>query len=173
MNQHKVDIAAKFAEEAEPVQAVLSEPAPVSNNTMSADEIEALLLKSGLSDLSVPDEKPEPVEEKSSGGMMSQADIEAMLAAASAPEPVSEPAPVEEKTASGGKMSQDDIEKMLAAASGAVEDVAGTVQETLEAAAPEPAAEPAPVEEKPASGGKMSQADIEALLNGMQEDATT
>ena len=75
-------------------------------------------------------------------------------------------------------MSQDDIEKMLAAASGAVENIANdvdeAVQETLDSA-PEPVAEPAPAEEKSAeaSGGKMSQADIEALLNGMKEDATT
>ena len=46
-------------------------------------------------------------------------------------------------------MSQEDIEKLLAANS---------------APAPEP--EPAP-----ASGGKMSQEDIEALLNSMQEEA--
>ncbi len=142
LNQHKVDIAAKFAANEEISKKDLGEPERVANNTMSADEIEALLLKSGLSDLSFDSkpEKPAPAEEKSSGGMMSQADIEAMLAAASAPEP----APVEEKP-SGGKMSQEDIEAMLAAAS-----------------APEPE-KPAPVEEKP-SGGKMSQEDIEAML---------
>ncbi|MCM1165946.1 MAG: hypothetical protein NC299_07805 [Lachnospiraceae bacterium] len=153
LHQHKVDVAAKFAEEANTAKAALSEPEPVSNNTMSADEIEALLLKSGLTDIA--DEEPaapepEPKEEASSGGMMSQEAIEAMLAATAAPEPAAEPeptpAPVEEKPASGGKMSQEDIEAMLAAAT------------------PEPAAEPAPVEEKPASGGKMSQEDIEAML---------
>ncbi len=188
LHQHKIDVAAKFAAEAENAKADLSEAEPVSNNTMSADEIEALLLKSGLSDIIADDEpdKSEPVEEKSSsGGMMSQDDIEKMLAAASAPEPETvaepepEPAPVEDKPASGGKMSQDDIEKLLAAAGGTVDDtvnnVAEAVRETLDSA-PSAAAEPAPVEEKStetSGGGKMSQADIEALLNGMKEDATT
>ena len=188
LHQHKIDVAAKFAAEAENAKADLSEAEPVSNNTMSADEIEALLLKSGLSDIIADDEpdKSEPVEEKSSsGGMMSQDDIEKMLAAASAPEPETvaepepEPAPVEDKPASGGKMSQDDIEKMLAAVGGTVDDtvnnVAEAAQETLDSA-PSAAAEPAPVEEKStetSGGGKMSQADIEALLNGMKEDATT
>ena len=52
-------------------------------------------------------------------------------------------------------MSQEDIEKLLAAN------------------APTAPAEPEkPAEtESPASGGKMSQADIEALLNSMQEEA--
>ncbi len=162
LHQHKIDVAAKFAAEAENAKADLSEAEPVSNNTMSADEIEALLLKSGLSDIIADDEpdKSEPVEEKSSsGGMMSQDDIEKMLAAASAPEPETvaepepEPAPVEDKPASGGKMSQDDIEKMLAAAS---------APEPETVAEPEP--EPAPVEDKPAGGGKMSQDDIEKML---------
>jgi len=149
LNQHKVDVAAKFAANEEISKKDLGEPECVTNNTMSADEIEALLLKSGLSDLSFDSkpEKPAPAEEKPSSGMMSQEDIEAMLAAASAPEPVVEkPAPTEEKP-SGGKMSQEDIEAILAAAS-----------------APEPVVEkPAPAEEKP-SGGKMSQEDIEAML---------
>ncbi|MDE7362535.1 MAG: hypothetical protein K2N38_11455 [Oscillospiraceae bacterium] len=122
LHQHKVDVAAKFAAQTEPAQApVLQEPEPVANNTMSAEEIEALLLKSGLTDLAADNdepEKPAPAEEKSSGGMMSQEAIEAMLAATSAPaesEPAPEPTLVEEKPASGGKMSQEDIEKMLAA----------------------------------------------------------
>ena len=168
LHQHKVDVAAKFAEEApaETVTAVLSEPEPVSNNTMSADEIEALLLKSGLTDIMNEEPaKPAPVEEKSSGGMMNQDNIEKMLAAASSPEPVAEepvaepePAPVEEKPSSGGKMSQDDIEKMLAAAS-APEPVA---EQPVAEPVTEP--EPAPVEEKPSSGGMMSQDDIEKML---------
>ncbi|MCX4356502.1 MAG: hypothetical protein OSJ43_09800, partial [Oscillospiraceae bacterium] len=133
-----------------------------------------------------PEPEPAPVEDKpAGGGKMSQDDIEKMLAAASAPEPENvaepepEPAPVEDKPASGGKMSQDDIEKLLAAAGGTVDDtvnnVAEAVRETLDSA-PSAAAEPAPVEEKStetSGGGKMSQADIEALLNGMKEDATT
>ena len=95
--------------------------------------------------------EPEPVKESapaSSGGMMSQDAIEALLAANAAasepePEPVKESAPA----SSGGMMSQDAIEALLAA----------------NAAEPEPE----PVEEKPApasSGGMMSQDAIEALL---------
>ena len=106
LHQHKIDVAAKFAAEAENTKADLSNPEPVSNNTMSADEIEALLLKSGLSDIAADDksDKPESVEEKSaSGGTMSQDDIEKMLAAASAPGPEPTRAPVEEKPANGGK----------------------------------------------------------------------
>ena len=35
----------------------------------------------------------------------------------------------------------------------------------------QPAPEPAPAESSAPSGGKMSQADIEALLNSMQDEA--
>ncbi len=279
LNQHKVDIAAKFSEDAQ-AQAAASgsstapEPAPapeskISSNTMSEDEIEALLMKSGLTDptddvfreiesdeessLEAVDEIPaqavvesvEPAEEaapsggkmsrediekmlaaasapveeapapapepeapKSSGGKMSQEDIEKMLAAASAPveeapAPASEPeapkssggkmsqediekmlaaasAPVEEAPApapepeapksSGGKMSQEDIEKMLAETSAAVQEpiLSEPVQQTLDE--PAPAEAPKPAEEAKPSGGKMSQADIEALLSGMKDD---
>ena len=52
-------------------------------------------------------------------------------------------------------MSQEDIEKLLAANSAPAE--------------PEP--EPAPETEPAPSGGKMSQEDIEALLNSMQDEA--
>ena len=50
-------------------------------------------------------------------------------------------------------MSQEDIEKMLAAMQAPAEP------------------EPAPAEPEQPSGGKMSQDDIEALLNSMQEEA--
>lgn len=142
LSQHKVDVAAKFAEKEEISKESPGEPEPVANNTMSADEIEALLLKSGLTDVLQTDDtpaKPEPaVEEKSSGGMMSQEDIEAMLAAAAG------------------------------AAEPTAEETAEAVQETLEEAAPEALETPAATG---STGGKMSQADIEALLNGMKEDA--
>ena len=182
LNQHKVDVASKLTEGTEntaPVEqksAPKSEPAPkpeppapapVQSNTMSADEIEALLAKTGVTGSANDHEDDEDDNEpaSSSGGTMSQADIEAMLAAAGGTVEEPAPAPVEEKKPSGGKMSQDDIEKMLAAASEAVQEpiISEPVQETLDEA-------PAPVEEKKPSGGKMSQADIEALLNGMQED---
>ncbi len=155
LNQHKLNYADRLAEEALEIKSK-----PVENNTMSMDEIDALLMKSGLgAEIGIPDENPAPVEEapKSSGGKMSQEDIEKMLAGAAA-EP--EPAPVEETPkSSGGKMSQEDIEKMLATAS-VVEP----------AHAPEPVSLPVEETSKP-SGGKMSQDDIEALLNGMKEDA--
>ena len=53
-------------------------------------------------------------------------------------------------------MSQEDIEKLLAANAAPLEA--------------EPAPEPAP-EATASSGGKMSQEDIEALLNSMHEEA--
>ena len=56
-------------------------------------------------------------------------------------------------------MSQEDIEKLLAANAPA----------EPEPAKPEP--EPAPVPETAPAGGKMSQDDIEALLNSMKEEA--
>ena len=150
LNQHKIDVAAKFAANEEISKEDLAESVPVTNNTMSADEIEALLMKSGLTDLSQPEPEPEP-ETKSSGGMMSEDEIAALLAATSAPEPEAPAEPEPETKSSGGMMSEDEIAAMLAAAS-----------------APEPEApaepEPAPVEEKPASGGKMSQEDIDAML---------
>ena len=85
-----------------------------------------------------PEPAPAP-EPKSSGGTLSQEEIEKMLAAANP-----EPAPAEEPKSNGGKMSQEDIEKLLATASNEP--------------APEPAEEPKP------NGGKMSQEDIEKLL---------
>ena len=119
LNQHKVDVAAKFASKEE-ITKELGEPEPVTNNTMSAEEIEALLLKSGLTDPAQPDDKPAKpaAEEKSSGGMMSEDEIAAMLAAASAPEAETpaDPEPAAEKKSSGGTMSEDDIAAMLAAA---------------------------------------------------------
>ena len=155
LNQHKCDVAAKIAENektakpAEPVQP--SKHEEHANNTMSADEIEALLVKSGLAE-------PEPISapSESAGGTMSQEDIEKMLASmnSSEPEPVSEPTPATETAEpSGGKMSQEDIEKMLA---------------SMNSPEPEPAPEPTPATETAEpSGGKMSQEDIEKMLASM------
>ena len=88
---------------------------------------------------------------ETSGGKMSQDDIEKLLAdnaPAEQPAPEADPAPAP-PAASGGKMSQDDIEKLLAA----------------NAPAEQPAQEPEPAPAPPAaSGGKMSQDDIEKLL---------
>ena len=189
LSQHRLNYADRLAEEAAEIKSM-----PVENNTMSMDEIDALLLKSGLgAEIGMPDEKPAPAEEapEPSGGKMSQEDIEKMLAAASAPAPEAAPAPAEEAPKpSGGKMSQEDIEKMLAAASAPAPEPAPTEeaskssggkmsQEDIEkmlatasAVAPVSELSPAPAEETPkSSGGKMSQDDIEALLNGMKEDA--
>ena len=119
---------------------------------------EAASLPSDLPTSSVIEEVPsmdQPSVAKileTSGGKMSQNDIEKLLAAnapAEQPAPEAEPAPAP-PAASGSKMSQDDIEKLLAAAN---------------APAEQPAQEPEPAPAPPAaSGGKMSQDDIEKLL---------
>jgi len=111
-------------------------------NVMSVELAKELLAGLGLEEMdeapAAPPSAPEPAP--ASGGKMSQAEIEAMMAGMGAPAP--EPAP-----ASGGKMSQAEIEAMMAG---------------MAASEPEPAPEPAP-----ASGGKMSQAEIEAMMAGM------
>ena len=192
LKQHRVDVDAikgEVSEEAAEKPAVEDEP--LKNNTMSADEIEALLVKSGLS-ADIPsfddDDDDDDDDDLSDGGAMSQNDIEKLLASAQgepAPEKTDEPAP---EATSGGKMSQDDIEKLLASAQGepapekadepAPEATSGgkmsqdDIEKLLASAqgepAPEKADEPAP---EATSGGKMSQEDIEALLSGMKEDA--
>ena len=186
LNQHKIDVEEKLSRE----KSIISEnnsSEHFANNTMSIDEIDALLMKSGLDGGF---DKLEHKKEKtqSSGGNMSQEDIEKMLAAVSAPAAESEPAPAEEPKSSGGNMSQEDIEKMLAAVSAPAAESqpapaeepkssgGNMSQEDIEkmlAAVSAPAAEsePAPAEEPQSGGGKMSQEDIEALLNGMKEDA--
>ncbi|MEY8387119.1 flagellar motor switch protein FliN [Oscillospiraceae bacterium 38-13] len=93
---------------------------------------------------------PAPEPAASSGGKMSQEEIEAMLAGMSGGEPEPAPAPAPEPASSGGKMSQEEIEAMLAGMSGGE---------------PEPA--PAPAPEPASSGGKMSQAEIEAMMANM------
>ena len=124
-------------------------------NVMSVELAKELLKGLGLGDEeegeepSAPAPAPEPAPEPaaSSGGKMSQEEIEARLAgmgggAEPAPAPAPEPAP-----SSGGKMSQEEIEAMLAGMGGGAE--------------PAPAPEPAP------SGKKMSQEEIEAMMAGM------
>lgn len=79
LGQHKMNFDEMLAVETEAQLANAEEikSGPVENNTMSMDEIDALLMKSGLgTEISA----PAPVEEKpASGGKMSQADIEALL----------------------------------------------------------------------------------------------
>ena len=166
LNQKRVNFDEMAKEAAKPVQIAPDtsyEPQQeIENNKMSADEIEALLKSCGVepengaieSSEKMPDVDPASrsvAEPESSGGKMSQEDIEKLLAAntVSAPEPEPAPEPVAEPQSSGGKMSQEDIEKLLAANN---------------VSAPEPEPAPEPVTEPQSSGGKMSQEDIEKLL---------
>ena len=145
LNQHKPDVSAIKEElNVPPVEAVPEiDEEPLRNNTMTADEIEALLAQSGLTDSPSIDHCDfDDNEPDSDTGKMSQDDIEKLIAAQTA---ATQPAP-EPKADNGGKMSQDDIEKLIAAQIGAAE----------------PVAEPAP--EPKADGGKMSQDDIEKLI---------
>ena len=169
LSQHKVDVS-KFVPAPQPKDSPVIMPDEnydddtLVNNKMSEDEIEALLGSLGLSEEELPAPAP------SSGGAMSQEEIEKLLAAKAEPEP--EPS---------GKMSQDDIEKLLAAnaaqsvpAPEPAETSGGKMsQDDIAAlfAANAAQSEPAPEPAEP-SGGKMSQDDIEALLKSMQEDAS-
>ena len=195
LNQHKVDVAS-IMEESKTPEAIAPEtsyaPAPeVENNKMSQDDIEALLRSAGISDSPAPepvsDIQVDPAtrsEEESSGGVMSQDEVQRMLdemnmsggseKPAESAEPAEPVEPVETPTEeiiepaepSGGKMSQDDIEKLLAAALGGNDDSDSDEPEIVENNAPEAPVndEPAPAESPAPSGGKMSQEDIEKLL---------
>ena len=123
-------------------------------NVMSVELAKDLLKGLGLGDdeeeeeipapAPAPAPAPEPEPAPSSGGKMSQEEIEAMLAGmggGAEPAPAPEPAP-----SSGGKMSQEEIEAMMAGMAGG--------------------AEPAPAPE-PASNKKMSQEEIEAMMSGV------
>ena len=195
LNQHKVDVAS-IMEESKTPEAIAPEtsyaPAPeVENNKMSQDDIEALLRSAGISDSPAPepvsDIQVDPAtrsEEESSGGVMSQDEVQRMLdemnmsggseKPAESAEPAEPAEPVETPTEeiiepaepSGGKMSQDDIEKLLATALGGNDDSDSDEPEIVENNAPEAPVndEPAPAESPAPSGGKMSQEDIEKLL---------
>ena len=195
LNQHKVDVAS-IMEESKTPEAIAPETsyAPaheVENNKMSQDDIEALLRSAGISDSPAPepvsDIQVDPAtrsQEESSGGVMSQDEVQRMLdemnmsGGSEKPEESAEPAepvePVETPTEeiiepaepSGGKMSQDDIEKLLSAALGGNDDSDSDEPEIVENNAPEAPVndEPAPAESPAPSGGKMSQEDIEKLL---------
>ena len=132
-------------------------------NVMSVELAKELLKGLGLGDEEEEEAAPEPTpapapepatEPASSGGKMSQEEIEAMLAGMSGgAEPASAPEPPAEPASSGGKMSQEEIEAMMSGMAGG----AGP--------APEPPAEPA------SSGRKMSQEEIEAMMSGMAGSA--
>ena len=121
LNQHKPDVSA-IKEElgVPPMEAVPEvEEEPLRNNTMTADEIEALLAQSGLTDSPAIDHCDfDDDEPDSDTGKMSQDDIEKLIAAQMG---AAEPAP-EPKADNGGKMSQDDIEKLIAAQNAAAEN---------------------------------------------------
>ena len=201
LNQHKVDVAS-IMEESKTPEAIAPETsyAPASeveNNKMSQDDIEALLRSAGISDSPAPepvsDIQVDPAtrsQEESSGGVMSQDEVQRMLdemnmsggsekpaesaESAESAEPAEPAEPVETPTEeiiepaepSGGKMSQDDIEKLLSAALGGNDDSDSDEPEIVENNAPEAPVndEPAPAESPAPSGGKMSQEDIEKLL---------
>jgi len=195
LNQHKVDVAS-IMEESKTPEAIAPETsyAPaheVENNKMSQDDIEALLRSAGISDSPAPepvsDIQVDPAtrsQDESSGGVMSQDEVQRMLdemnmsggseKPAESAEPAEPAEPVETPTEeiiepaepSGGKMSQDDIEKLLAAALGGNDDSDSDEPEIVENNAPEAPVndEPAPAESSAPSGGKMSQEDIEKLL---------
>ena len=195
LNQHKVDVAS-IMEESKTPEAIAPEtsyaPAPeVENNKMSQDDIEALLRSAGISDSPAPepvsDIQVDPAtrsQEESSGGVMSQDEVQRMLdemnmsggsekpaesaESAESAEPVETPTEeiIEPAEPSGGKMSQDDIEKLLSAALGGNDDSDSDEPEIVENNAPEAPVndEPAPAESPAPSGGKMSQEDIEKLL---------
>ena len=190
LNQHKVDVAS-IMEESKTPEAIAPETsyAPaheVENNKMSQDDIEALLRSAGISDSPAPepvsDIQVDPAtrsQDESSGGVMSQDEVQRMLdemnmsggseKPAESAEPAEPAEPVETPTEeiiepaepSGGKMSQEDIEKLLAANAPAEPSEPA---EPTEPAEPVPAPEPAPAESPAPSGGKMSQEDIEKLL---------
>ena len=195
LNQHKVDVAS-IMEESKTPEAIAPEtsyaPAPeVENNKMSQDDIEALLRSAGISDSPAPepvsDIQVDPAtrsQDESSGGVMSQDEVQRMLdemnmsggsekpaesaESAESSEPVETPTEeiIEPAEPSGGKMSQDDIEKLLSAALGGNDDSDSDEPEIVENNAPEAPVndEPAPAESPAPSGGKMSQEDIEKLL---------
>ena len=133
-------------------ESYIPAPAPSSENIADIDEI---LNQHKVDVGSIPRTESEVDPESapaSSGGVMSQEDIEKLLAGASA-EPEKKPDPESAPASSGGVMSQEDIEKLLAGASA------------------EPEKKPEPESAPASSGGVMSQEDIEKLLNSMSEEA--
>lgn len=86
----------------------------------------------------VPDSQPETSDSSSGGGMLSQEEIEKLLAGSAEPEP--EPA---KPSGGGGVLSQEEIEKLLGGST-----------------------EPEPVKPSGGGGGVLSQEEIEKLLSG-------
>ena len=112
---------------------------------------------------------PEPAPAASSGGTMSQEEIEKMLAGMGGDEPA--PAPAE--ASSGGKMSQEEIEKMLAGMGGdePAPAPAPASAPTAPAPAPAPAAAPAAPAVNPAAG-MQGAAPMQMMQPAMSPDVS-
>ena len=136
-------------------------------NVMSVELAKELLKGLGLGDedeaeeaAPAPAPAPEPAPEPaSSGGKMSQEEIEAMMSGMAGGSPAPEPAP--EPASSGKKMSQEEIEAMMSGMAGP-------------APQPAPAAQPAP---QPAAASAMpaapaSAADFGAMMAAMMTAMT-
>ncbi len=100
--------------------------------------------------------EPEPASEPSmsGGGMLSQEEIEKLLAGSAEPEPILEPEPVHAGSG-GGLLSQEEIEKLLA--------------DSTSAESPEPEQ---PAFTEPITGGQMSDKDrmaMQQMMNQMQQ----
>ena len=86
---------------------------------------------------------PAPAPEESSGGKLSQEEIERLMGGMSQPAP----APATEESSGGGKLSQEEIERMMSGMSQSAP--APAPAEPQPAPAPIPAPQPAPVPQQP------------------------
>jgi len=146
LNQHKVDFAAAAAEHAAAVTDTASpDTVSPSNSTMSAEDIEQLLIQSGLAE-DTPAPEPAP-EASSSGGNLSPDEIAKLFASNDTPAAAEEPAPAPAASSSGGNLSPDEIAKLFAS------------NDT-----PAAAEEPAPAPAASSSGGNLSPDEIAKLF---------
>ena len=174
----EVPVAAPQPVQTMPVQAVTSEPAVVEpapkpvdmTKSESASEFTQEPVAKSVSETVIetsPESVSEPAAETASapapaddGGVLSQADLDALLASMnSAPEPEPEPEPVPTPAPApaddSGVLSQADLDALLASMNSA------PVPEPVPEPVPTPA--PAPADD----GGVLSQEDLDALLASM------
>ena len=145
-------------------------------NVMSVELAKELLKGLGLGDEeegeepSAPAPAPEPAPEPaaSSGGKMSQEEIEAMLAGMGGG---AEPAPAPEPAPSGKKMSQEEIEAMMAGMGGGAAAAPAPAPQPV----PQPAPQPAPAAAPPAAAMAQpaSAADFGTMMAAMMTAMTT
>ena len=145
-------------------------------NVMSVELAKELLKGLGLGDEeegeepSAPAPAPEPAPEPaaSSGGKMSQEEIEAMLAGMGGG---AEPAPAPEPAPSGKKMSQEEIEAMMAGMGGGAAAAPAPAPHPV----PQPAPQPAPAAAPPAAAMAQpaSAADFGTMMAAMMTAMTT